>query len=143
MEIDITHLMERCDEMYLYSASQAEMGSDAGPVTWANALDCFDPELPDPTAPLAPPESIDEVKSFFGDFGAWDQDEIAEWTPQKVNALLLQFIAGDIREVSDVIFDDYDEYQRQSDAGRVSGRIYKCDIEGHESFGRWFYYVGN
>ena len=93
MELDITKLIERREEMYLYSSSQCEMGSDAGKVTWKNVMDEADH---DPL--LNSQDEIDEAKSWAGEFGAWEEEEISKWTDQEVNALVLQFIAGDIRE---------------------------------------------
>lgn len=36
MEINITHMVDGADDMPLLSGSQAELGKDAGKITWAN-----------------------------------------------------------------------------------------------------------
>lgn len=144
MEIKITHLVNRSDEMYYYSASRAELGDGVGQITWQNAMDNCDSENPDadPILLILPSE-IEIAKNWFADFGAWDSEEIEAWDDQEVNALLLQFIAGDIRESLPELLDDYEEYQKQAEAGQISGRIYKCDIEDNDDFGEWFIYIGN
>ena len=130
--------------MHYYSASQAELGQNAGEITWQNAMDNFDSENPyaGPILLILPSE-IEAAKTWFADFGAWEESEIDSWTDQETNALLLQFIAGDIREALPELLNDYAEYQKQAESGQISGRIYKCDIEGNEDFGEWFIYVGS
>lgn len=141
MELNITHLIE-ADNMMDYSASVAEIGTNAGRDTWNAAMEEFDTDYGD-MKPLVNGDDIQTAKDYFGEFGAWDDEERATWTDQEVNALLLQFIAGDIREAGDDLTEDYEAYQARAEAGEISGNIFKCDIEGHESFGQWFIYIGN
>lgn len=130
MEIDITSLVARSCEMHHYSASQMELGPDAGRITWENSLDNAE-ESP----LLTEGEQIETARDYFGEFGAWDDDERAAWSAQEVNALLLQLIAGDIREALPELLDDYEEYKRLAEEGPISSRIFRAD-------GRWYYYVG-
>lgn len=105
MEVEVTHLVNRADDMAYYSASRAELGDDAGAVTWQNAMDCFDPENLDADPPLvSTEEQLQAARDWFAEFGAWEPEEIAAWNAQEVNALLLQFVAGDIREGSDSVY---------------------------------------
>ena len=144
MEIKITHLVNRSEDMIYYSASRAELGDDAGQVTWQNAMDNCDTDNPDSDPILLVlPSEIEHAKIWFADFGAWDEEEIENWTDQEVNALLLQYIAGDIRESLPELLGDYEEYQKQAESGQISGRIYKCDIEDNADFGEWFIYIGS
>ena len=127
MELNITHLMERSDDMYLYSASAAELGEAAGHITWQNAMDSAD--IP---PPLLTDDQLPEFREYVRDFGAWDKEEIDSWTPQECNALCLQMIAGDIRQRQS--FEARDELERyEEDFG---GRIFEADD------GQWYYYIG-
>ena len=133
MEINITHLVE-AGNMMDYSASVAEIGEYAGVYTWQAAMDEFCPDYGD-MKPLVSGDDIQTVKDYFGGFGAWDAEEREAWTDQEVNALLLQFIAGDIREAGDDLTEDYEAYQKRAEAGSISSYIYKSDDQ-------FFCYVG-
>lgn len=128
MELNITSLMNRKHEMHYYSASQAEYGSDAGRITWENAKDAAE-EQPLVTTD----EQIAEVKDYFREFGAWEDDEIDAWGVNEVNALLLQLIAGDIRERQH--YEDKGEMERYEE--NLGGRICQCDDN------EFYYYIGN
>lgn len=91
MEIDITSLLE--SDQFALSHSQAEGGPDAGPHTWQASL-----ERAEETALLDTPEKLEAMRDFARSSGGWSAEEIAEWTPQEVNALFLQWIAGDCRQ---------------------------------------------
>lgn len=100
MEIDITSFMAETDA-FQFSASAAELGQDAGKITWGNAIDEAH------RAPLlTTPEQIDEARDWFGEFGAWDDEERAAWSDDEVNALVIQFISGNIREIEALCMGD-------------------------------------
>lgn len=133
MELNITHLMERPDDMYLYSASCVEM-EDAGKVTWENSLDVFDPDsyFSDEDIPwLLSQDQLPEFRDYIRDFGAWDNEEIDSWDAQECNALCLQLIAGDIRERY-----YYVDSGRLEEYEQNIGKIYAAPD------GQWFYYIG-
>ncbi len=134
MEINITALIERSDDMHYYSASQMELGHDAGRITWQNAVDAAE-ESP----VLTTPEQIAALREHVVGMGASDCEDL---TDAEYNALFLQLVAGDIREAGEDLTEDYEAYQAAAEAGQISGNIFRCDIEGHESFGEWFYYLG-
>ena len=93
MQVNVTQfLSEGC--MRDYSASVAEIGNDAGPATWQAALD----DAPDYGPHLDTPEKIDAMRQFARSSGGWTDDEVAAWTSAEVNALFLQWVAGDARE---------------------------------------------
>ena len=131
MEIDITRFFEECAPRD-YSASVAEIGQDAGAVTWAAA--CEDaPEF----ALLDTPEKRDAFRDYVRGFGAWTDAELSGWTDTELGALFLQLIAGDIREAGlDTAAPDWAEYEAGAQAGRYSGNLYRGDA------GRVYYYVG-
>jgi hypothetical protein len=91
MEIDITSLADL--NTFPLSHSQAEGGATAGRDTWNASL-----EQATETALLDTPEKLEAFRDWTKDFGAWDDEERAAWTPQECNALFIQWIAGGIRE---------------------------------------------
>ncbi len=96
MEIDITSLLEL--NQFDLSHSQAEGGPNAGPHTWQAALERAE-EIP----LLDTPEKLDAMRDFARSSGGWDDEEVAAWTPQEVNALFLQWIAGDCRQAPRIL----------------------------------------
>ena len=87
---------------------------------------------------LVTDEQLEAFREFLQSFGAWTQSELCSWSEQELNALFVQFIAGDIRETGlDVPFPDWEQYQEDAEAGRVSGRVYKTQD------GQVYYNIGN
>lgn len=75
-----------------------------------------------------------ERKEAFRDFvkesGGWTVEEIAAWDDTELNALCLQWIAGDVRECfGDADFADWDwaEYEEDCEAGRSPSRFFRAD----------------
>ena len=95
MEIDITSFVKTA-EPYEFSASRAELGYAAGKITWNNAKRQAAEE------PILPPDALDEFRAWVKEFGAWSKDEIAAWDATSCNALLIQFVSGDLRELEDL-----------------------------------------
>ena len=91
MEIDITPLADL--DAFPLSHSAAEGGQTAGRDTWNASLD-----QAEETPILDTPEKLHAMRDFARSSGGWTTEEIAEWTPQEVNALFLQWIAGDCRQ---------------------------------------------
>lgn len=139
-ELDVTALVNRSDEMIYYSASRAELGDDAGAVTWQNSLDNVASDNPDGDGALiSHPQDISAARDYFADFGAWEREEIDGWSKQEVNALLLQDIAGAIREYFRALDDaggDENSAEFQQWQANCGGRLYRCDD------GQWWFYVG-
>ena len=134
MELNITEFFNAAAPMD-YSASVAEIGADAGRSTWRAALE---------DAPDWPLLDTDEKREAFKvhvrGFGAWDDAEIAEWSARELTALLIQMIAGDIREAGlspDADDVDWAEYRARANAGHCGGSIYRGDD------GQIYYYIGN
>ena len=134
MEIDITSLSDL--DCFQLSHSRAEGGQDAGRNTWeASKAQAADTPL------LDTEEKLQAMRDFARSSGGWTAEEIAEWSAEEINALFLQWVAGDVREAGADSLDeiDWDEYQQDAEAGRISGRLYRGDIEGHEAYGRVFF----
>ncbi len=128
MELDITEFFNNeCPGDY--SASIAELGRDAGKITWSNARECAQ------ETPLFSECKRDEVIAFFDEFGVWE--DIANWSMAELNALLIQLISGDIREGEVNGVWNWQEYEKATEAGDLSGNLFR----GTDN--RIYYYVGH
>lgn len=133
-ELNITGIIATIAPMD-YSASAFEIGDDASSITWAAACD-------DALELFGDQFNREEFDSFFSGFGAWCDDELAAHTDRESAALMLQFIAGDIRACE---FPDWPEpftvawwkeYEKASSAGAVCGRLSRGDDK------QIYYYIG-
>lgn len=120
--VDVTRLLIDADP-FDFSASIAERGKNAGPETWANAK----------AEATERPLTIDDregVKEFFAGFGAWEREEIAAWTDAELDALVLQYASGDLREVQALCPGDglggidWAEAEDLAQAGTIGGHLY-------------------
>jgi hypothetical protein len=133
MEIDITRF---CAENAPadYSASVAEIGDNAGTITWDAAKN---EALRAP--PLTTDEQLEALRVYVKGFGAWSDAEIAAWTPAECNALFIQLVSGDLREADLENPNDDDawqEYERRANAGDCAGQLFR------DAAGRVYYYLG-
>lgn len=132
MDLDITDFYNNAVPQN-YSASIAEIGEDAGTVTWRRACeDTSDYNL------LDTDEKREEFRAYVKGFGAWTDEEIHKWSNTELNALCMQFIAGDIRD-GPLANDskNWEGYQEWVSEGQRSGNLFKGDD------GRIYYYIGN
>jgi hypothetical protein len=134
-EINITQIVNEA-EHGVYSGSAFELGDNAGRFTWNNCLRDFDNwlELTD--------DEIAAARDHFAEYGAWNREEIDDWSRDEVTALVFQEINASIRELEQFIDDD-GEYDlpaifEAAESGRISGRV--SFTEGDEP--EWFYYIG-
>jgi len=139
MEIDITDFAMAA-EPFEFAASVAERGQDAGAQTWQNAL-----REASETPLLTTEEQLQALRDHVQGMGFGE--DVQTYDAQQCNALFIQLISGDLREAGwdDSFPDEFDwqAYQEQIEAGRVSGRFFRCDIKESEHFGRIFYYLGD
>jgi len=120
MELNITRFFTEAP-VRDYSASVAEIGADAGQITWANACDdAGDYDL------LDTDEKREAFRAYVRGLGAWDDDEIAAWDDVELNALCMQFISGDIREFREWAGGDWEEWQARAQAGVLSGNMFRA-----------------
>lgn len=110
-----------------YSASRAELGDNAGQVTWNNAKQA-------PVC-LKTPEELEAFRNWAADFGAWSAEETAAWGSTECNALLVQFVAGDIREAGADSLDDLNAEELRE--GQEQGRLHSYLFQDEK--GIWFY----
>jgi hypothetical protein len=122
MEIDITQFFADADP-FEFSASRAERGQNAGPETWANAL-----EEAKGAPMLKTEDELAAFRSYVEDFGAWSTEEIVAWSPTECNALFVQMVSGDIREADlDQEKPDWIAYETGVAAGRYAGNLFVGD----------------
>lgn len=126
-EIDITHLFAGDSAFVPFDLSNnaATLGDNAGKLTWKASLE---------TSAKIPLLNSDERQDAFRDFvessGGWPREDIDTWYDVELNALLLQWIAGDVREAfGDADFSEWDwaDYEKRSERGQVSSRLFKSD----------------
>lgn len=127
MEINITQFFNEGGHSE-YSGSIAERGKDAARETWVNATTRAGRE---PT--LLTAEAMLQWRRDLRDmgFGEVPNDTV------ELEALFIQYVSGDIREFESLCGDDWEEYQRLSERGAVSGRMYRGDD------GEVYYYLGS
>ena len=132
MEINITRL-SRVNQ-YDLSHSRHEGGQNAGTNTWRAALN-----QAIKTSLLDTPEKLDAMREFALSSGGWDQEEITAWTSQELNALFLQWIAGDCRELgADAIEDiDWIAAEKIQQDGIASSNLFRSESGGI------YFYLGN
>lgn len=106
-----------------YSASVAEIGQDAGAITWRHA--CEDVGY---FKFLDTDDKLQAFRDWVKPSGGWTDDEIAAWSPKELNALFLQWVSGDIRECLEWDVEDvWANYQEMAEAGHVSSNLYRAD----------------
>lgn len=124
MQIDITSLTAL--GMFTFSHSAAEGGQDAGRNTWQAAN-----RHAEETAPplLDTPEKLETFRDWVNGSGGWTREEIDAWTPTECNALFLQWIAGDCRELGADSLDEIDwtEAEEMQQAGQAPSNLYRGD----------------
>lgn len=123
MEIDVTRFVSEA-EPFEFSASIAERGKNVARETWDAAV-CEADERP----LLSTNDEVETTRDWFGEFGAWDDDDRAAWSPAEVNALLIQYISGDLREAQSLAPGDgpggidWDDYKKLQQEGTCSGYL--------------------
>jgi hypothetical protein len=127
MEIKITNFFTQNQCPRDYAASMAEIGQSAGADTWRAACE-------DATdfVYLDTPEKREAFTNFARDSG------FSEDVPENLDALFLQWIAGDCREMglnSPADFDaiDWDKIEKEQSEGQIPSNIFK-GIDGEIYF---------
>ena len=129
MEINITKFFTENKTPRDYSASVAEIGKDAGAATWAAACDDAQDVIY-----LDSPEKREAFKNFTEACGFEGESE-------NLDALFLQWIAGDCREMGLHIPADFDsidwlKIESEQSEGRIPSNIF------HGVDGEIYFYAG-
>lgn len=129
MEINITRFFNDCAPRD-YSASMAELGPDAGRITWSHSVE-DSPEY----FLLDDEDKREAFRSFVKSSGGWSETEIRAWSDIELNALFIQWIAGDMRElgIDNPINVDWGEVERVQSEGLAPSNIFK-GIDGEIYF---------
>ena len=134
LELDITDLL-LSDAYENCSGSVAELGPNASKLTWDAAMQYATEN------PLISDADIDVAREWLGSFGAWSRDELAAKSNVEINALITQFVSGDLKQLvelapsasADMGYIDWNEAATLAEEGQVSGRAY--------NFADCFYYT--
>lgn len=135
MEINITHLTNGETPWRDYSASAMELGQDAGKITWGHAMEDA------PGFALFPESDCDELREQFQRFGAWTEEELKEMDYTQLQALLLQFLSGDIREVPSKNEPFSPEWWKEYE-GLAEDGLFSCMLGKGEDGTVWWYFGG-
>lgn len=137
MEIDITSLLNL--DCFALSHSRAEGGQNAGAETW-NASKAQAKKTP----LLDTPEKLEAMRDFAEESGGWTREEIAEWVDDEVNALFLQWIAGDVRQMPAKGGSSADELSEIDWRAARKGQE-RCTLPGslYKSGRKVYFYLGN
>ena len=126
-EIDVTPLLASPGfDPWDCSNSRANLGQNAGALTWQASRRAA-------SALVLSEGQKDAFRDFVRSSGGWDDEEIAAWDDAELTALCVQWIAGDVREgFGDDLPDDpaewdWDEYQKESEAGHCPSTLYLSD----------------
>jgi hypothetical protein len=140
MEINITQFVRsQFNSLRYYSASQAESGPTAGADTWAHCKE----QAEDWGARLLPgQDEIDAARDSISGFGAWKAEDSVMTDDTETRALVLQFIAGDLRECGWTSAHPGDveraQVREDQESGRVGSTVF-CELD--EASGEIFWYA--
>ena len=94
-EIDVTRLVFGHPGASEFSANQAELGVNAGKITWANAMQEAKGES---DRFLSDDAKLQDMRDWAEATGAWGGEHIAEWSDDELEALFIQLVSCDIRD---------------------------------------------
>ena len=136
MKINISSLLSRSDfNPSQCSGSRAELGEDAGHITWQASLAV----AAVPPVLLDTEEKLQAMRGFVRGSGGWTQEEIDCWSAEHVNALFVQWTAGAIREAfDDAGLADWDwaDYEERAEHGSSSSNLFRAED------GAVYFYLG-
>jgi hypothetical protein len=122
MELNISSFFATVTPRELPS-SVAESGPCAGALTWSASCKA---SMHHPL--LDSDEKREAFRARVENSGGWDAEEIAAWSDLELNALLLQWISGDLREMGiddDTGAIDWDGIDAMQQAGTYPSNIFK------------------
>lgn len=125
MEINITSFFNAGANPKDYSASCAELGDNAGSITWQNALS--DADMPEYQF-INTEEKRKAFARYVCELGF--SEDAFKFSPLQLNALFIQLISGDLRETC--AYDDaartmdWEQYEIDCKAGQWSGNLFRA-----------------
>lgn len=142
MEIDVTDLLNDTQfDPWCLCNSRANLGQDAASITWRNALELARAKAPNP---LDTDDKREAFREFVKSSGGWSEAEIAAWSDAELNALFVQWLAGDVRETfgedtnpTEATEAEWAEAEEAAKRGQAPGCIWRG------SGGRVFFYIGS
>jgi hypothetical protein len=81
-------------DLWMLSHSASEGGQNAGRNTWRASMDAAE-DYP----LLDSEEKLEAMRDFAASSGGWTRGEIGDWDSDQLNALLLQWVASDCRQL--------------------------------------------
>lgn len=117
--VDITEFI-RQECMRDYSASVAEIGANAATYTWQVCIENASEWN------FIPADQFDYFKDWVQSSGGWTREEIDAWSETELQALCMQWIAADVRELgADSPNPDWDSIRADQESGRIPSSIYR------------------
>lgn len=126
-EINVSCLLENVNPNDLFG-SVATHGKDAAKVTWSASVEAAKTNALDLSE-----DDREGARKYFEGFCAWEADEIASWTDEELDALILQYASGDLSEAQslcagDGLADiDWTEYEALAEQGTIGGNLFEND----------------
>ena len=124
MELNISSFFATVTPCEL-SGSVAEIGVHAGALTRSASIRA---SVHHPL--LNTDEEREAFRGWVESSGGWTEEEIAAWTDLELNALLLQWISGDLREMGvddDTSGIDWADVERGQQEGQYPSNIFRGD----------------
>lgn len=123
--IDVTDFLASHSLKY-FSGSIAELSQNAGAQTWAECND-----KAEEWTPLDTEEKRETFRAFVKSSGDWSAEEIAQWSGSELQALCIQWIAGDARECDidgqDLDSINWDRVRQDQENGQSPSSLYMGD----------------
>lgn len=131
MELNITKFFNEAAPRD-YSASRAEIGQDAAADTWRAACDDSEDYMI-----LDTEEKREAFKQFAQSAGFSEADEFNTWSNEQLNALCLQWIAGDMREGGLGSNSTPEDWRAYADNQSIASRLFLA------ADGQIYFYIGD
>lgn len=128
MEIKLDSILKM--NAWQLSHSAFEGGPNAAKNTWCVAL-----RIAEDTPLLDTEEKLQSMRAFAVSSGGWNREEVSGWDSLALNALFLQWVAGDCRELgADSLSEiDWEEIESDIQEGFCSVNLFK-GIDGSVYF---------
>jgi hypothetical protein len=131
MELNITKFFNEAAPMD-YSASRAEIGQDAAADTWRAACDDSEDYMI-----LDTEDKREAFREFAKSAGFSEADDFATWSNEQLNALCLQWVAGDMREGGLDSNATPEDWRAYADNQSIASRLFLA------ADGQIYFYIGD